>query len=59
MRQPTGKIEMTAVAMAAGATVMATGNAAPPSLWDSTTTITTTPANNHCGGVSWRRESRR
>ena len=62
MQQPAGKRETTvaavavAVAAAAAATVMATGNAAPPLSRDLATTITMTPANDHCGGGSWHRE---
>jgi hypothetical protein len=56
MGQPAGKRETTAVAVARVATVMATGNAAPPLSRDLATTITTKPANDHCGGGSWRRE---
>ena len=58
MRQPAGKRETTvaaAAAAAAAAPVMVTGNAAPPPSWDLATTITTTPANDHCGGGSWCR----
>ena len=59
MRQPAGERETTAAAVVAVATVMTTGNAAPPPSWDLATTILMTPANAHCGGSSWRRESRR
>ena len=55
MQQPAGKREMTAVA-AAAATVMATRNAVPAPSRDLATTITMTPANDHCGGGSWHRE---
>ena len=56
MRQPAGERETTAAAAAAAATVMATGNSAPPLSRDLATTITTTPASNHCSEGSWRCE---
>jgi hypothetical protein len=55
MQQPAGKRETTA-AVAALATVMATGNAVPPQLQDLATTITTMSANDNFGGGSWHCE---
>ena len=56
MRQPADIRETTAVAAATAATVMGMGNAAPLPSQDLETTITTTPANDHCGGGSWHLE---